>query len=301
MKTTRKHQDVMDKSLKKYLALAFIPAWVLFLFPLVGEKILPGSGQRIALIAWGLAMWMPGAGALLAVSGTDHSPFKKLNLHRLGGKKYYFWAWLIPLILVVITGVLTWVFKLGVFDRELPLIQEMIQQLPEGSGISPRTLLVVQLAASLTLAPLFNTLFALGEELGWRGYLLPKLLPLGEKKALVISGVVWGVWHAPVILQGHNYPQSPRLGAGMMVIFTLLLGIFLGWLYLKTKSPWAPALAHGTINAVASLPLLFLGQVNITWGGTLASAVGWIPLLALALFLYGIGEMPAGKKEERFT
>lgn len=301
METKLKPQDVIDKSLKKYLALAFIPAWVLFLSPLVGDKILPGSGQRIALIAWGLAMWMPGTGALLAVSRTDHSPFKKLNLHHLGKKKYYFWAWLIPLILVVFTGVLTWVFKLGAFDWELPLIQEMINQLPEGSKISPRTLLVVQLAASLTLAPLFNTLFALGEELGWRGYLLPKLLPLGENKALLISGIVWGVWHAPVILQGHNYPHNPLLGAGMMVVFTFLLGIFLSWLYLKTESPWAPALAHGTINAAASLPLLFLDQVNITWGGTLASAVGWTPLLALAMILYGIGEMPAWNKEERFT
>jgi membrane protease YdiL (CAAX protease family) len=78
----------------------------------------------------------------------------------------------------------------------------------------------------------------------------------------------------------------------MMVIFTLLLGIFLSWLYLKTNSPWAPALAHGTVNAVAGIPLLFLSGVDITLGGTLPSIAGWLALSVLAGILIWKKEIP---------
>ena len=102
---------------------------------------------------------------------------------------------------------------------------------------------------SSVAAPLINTLLALGEELGWRGSLLPELLPLGQRRAILLSGVIWGFWHAPVILQGHNYPSQPVLGVFLMVVFAVLVGAFFGWLYLRTRSPWAPALAHGSLNA----------------------------------------------------
>ena len=69
---------------------------------------------------------------------------------------------------------------------------------------------------SSVAAPLINTLLALGEELGWRGLLLPELLPLGQRRAILLSGVIWGFWHAPVILQGHNYPSQPVLGVFLM-------------------------------------------------------------------------------------
>lgn len=145
---------------------------------------------------------------------------------------------------------------------------------------------------SSVAAPLINTLLALGEELGWRGLLLPELLPLGQRRAILLSGVIWGFWHAPVILQGHNYPSQPVLGVFLMVVFTVLAGAFFGWLYLRTRSPWAPALAHGSLNAIAGLPLLFLTGVDITLGGTLASLIGWIPLALFVAWLVWTNRLP---------
>jgi len=77
-----------------------------------------------------------------------------------------------------------------------------------------------------------------------------------------------------------------------MVVFTTPPGGFLSWLYLRMKSPWAPALAHGTINAAAGIPLLFLSGVDSTIGGTLPSLAGWIVLAAFIGILIGIGEIP---------
>ncbi|MBS1250953.1 MAG: hypothetical protein MAG431_02552 [Chloroflexi bacterium] len=278
-----------------FLTIAFLPAWVLFLIPLfVGES---GSitHQIVVTISWALAMWMPGIAALLTTRFVEKSELATLRLGKMGRKGLYFWAWLLPILMVLLTGVLTWAFGLGTFDPELSLIKESLAQMPENTPLSPSTLLAIQILASITLAPLINTLFALGEELGWRGYLLPRLLPLGQKEAILVSGIIWGIWHAPAVAQGLNYPQHPVLGIFLMIGFTVLLGIFLAWLYLETRSPWAPALGHGTINAVAGLPMIVLLSVDITWGGTIASLTGWVSLALVAGYLFWRGHLPVAE------
>ena len=70
------------------------------------------------------------------------------------------------------------------------------------------------------------------------------------------------------------------LGIFLMIVFSVLAGTILSWLYLRTHSPWAPALAHGSLNASGGLPILFLTPVDFAIGGTLSSAIGWIPLAA---------------------
>jgi membrane protease YdiL (CAAX protease family) len=105
--------------------------------------------------------------------------------------------------------------------------------------------------------------------------------------------LIWGLWHIPVILQGHNYPEAPVLGIFLMTVFTVLLGAFLSWLYFKTGSPWAPALGHGSVNAVAALSVIFFSEVNITYGATLTSVSGLIVLVGVVGGMYLTGKLPA--------
>ncbi|MBL6962040.1 MAG: CPBP family intramembrane metalloprotease, partial [Anaerolineales bacterium] len=179
------------------------------------------------------------------------------------------------------------------FDPNLTTVNETIAALPDTGALTSSLLIAIQIGAALTIAPLINVIFALGEELGWRGFLLPKLLPLGQWKAILISNLIWGFWHAPAIVMGLNYPGYPIAGVFMMVVFTLLVGIIMSWLYLNTKSPWTPALAHGSLNAIASLPILFLiPGIDLAIGGTLASVMGWIPLAIFVLWLLGSRRVP---------
>ena len=113
----------------------------------------------------------------------------------------------------------------------------------------------------------FSLEISSGEELGWRGFLLPRLLPLGQWRAIVLSGAIWGFWHAPVILHGHNYPTQPVLGVFMMLIFCALVGAIFSWLYLRALSPWARGLALVALNATGGTPMLFLTGVDIAIGG----------------------------------
>ena len=295
----KKAQVIDRKSLATFLLLAFLISWSLFLVPLAFKSVDTQTRQIITSIAFALAMWGPGIAAIIATLKSGGS-FSDLNLKRLGAKRYLIWAWLLFPILSVATGLVTVLLGFGEFDPDLIFINETLVALPPDAGLTPTLLLVAQIFSAFTIAPLFNMLFAMGEELGWRGFLLPKLLPLGQWKAIIISNVIWGFWHAPAILQGLNYPEYPVAGVFMMVVFTVFLGIILSWLYLNTKSPWAPALAHGAVNAVASLPILFLTPgFNMTLGGTLASVSGWVVLAAFVIWLVATRRVPINAERLR--
>ncbi len=283
--TTQTSSTLDRKSLKTFLILAFSVSWVLFLVPLAFKDADPQLHQIMLTVFFALAMWAPGIAAIIATKKADGS-LAALNIKTLGPKRYYLWAWLLFPVLSVLTGAVTVLFRVAEFDPELSLVRDALAASLETVTLDPMTIISLQVGAAILIAPLFNMIFAFGEELGWRGFLLPKLLPLGEWKAIILSNVIWGLWHAPAIVQGLNYPGYPVLGVLMMVVFTVLVGIILSWLYLNTRSPWAPALAHGSINAVASLSLMFLAPgFNSALGGTLASVMGWIPLGVFVLWL----------------
>ncbi|HIC94786.1 MAG TPA: CPBP family intramembrane metalloprotease [Anaerolineae bacterium] len=283
-------EEVPRKELFWFLIVAFGVSWPLFLLPLAFGPPSSRARQVVTMVAWTAAMWGPGLAAIVVTRFVAGRSLGALNLGRLGPGGWdtlrsYLWAWLLPPALAVVTGLLTLALGAGRLDLEFSALREAMAQAPGGKAISPEMVVAIQLAFALTFAPLFNCLFALGEELGWRGFLLPHLLPLGRWKAILLSNVVWGFWHAPAILQGHNYPDRPVLGIFMMIVFCLLMGAVFSWLYLRTGSPWAPTLAHASLNATAGLPMLFLTDVDIAVGGTVASAIGWIGLAAFVGWL----------------
>lgn len=284
---------IEKRGLTIYLLIAFGIAWPLFLLPILFGP--PGAPARqvASLILWAAAMWAPGIAALVVTRFVAGRSLRALHLDRLGPKRMYLWAWLLPPVLVVAAGIVSWAAGAGVLDLGFPMLRDALATAPDSPPIPVGVLVALQIAAALLIAPLINTIFALGEELGWRGYLLPALLPIGQGRAIVVSGVIWGVWHAPAILQGYNYPTQPVLGVALMTVFTVLIGAIFSWLYLRTGSPWAPALGHASLNATAGIPLLFLTGIDSTIGGTILSPLGWIPVAAFIVWLLVTKRLPA--------
>jgi membrane protease YdiL (CAAX protease family) len=99
----------------------------------------------------------------------------------------------------------------------------------------------------------YGMLAALGEEIGWRGYLLKKVEYLGFWKSVFIIGPIWGLWHFPLILKGYNYPTNPVMGIPMMMLAGTALTPILIYLRKKANSIWAAALFHGSSNALTAL------------------------------------------------
>ena len=120
---------------------------------------------------------------------------------------------------------------------------------------------------------------------GWRGWLLPKLMPLGAGPAVLISGVIWGLWHAPLILLGYNYPTAPGwLAVLSMCGMCIVVGGVFGWLRIRSGSVWPAALAHGAFNAAAGLSLLVVAAGDIV-DPTQATILGWSGWIVPALLV----------------
>ena len=193
--------------------------------------------------------------------------------------KYYLAAYFYP-FLVVGFGVLLFVIMgLGTLRTDLDLI------FPTQYGIPIYIYLI-----NYTIAPIFpNSLFAFGEEYGWRGYLQELLLEkFSILKTLLITGVIWGLWHAPIIAMGYNYNQYPLPGVFLFVLWTTFVGIFFGWLKIKSKSVLTAALAHGAINAYVGFGIIF-AQTNNQLLGVPFGAPGLLAFLILAIiFLWDL-------------
>jgi membrane protease YdiL (CAAX protease family) len=146
-------------------------------------------------------------------------------------------------------------------------------------------LLVVQVVVgSFTV----NAVVALGEELGWRGYLLPALLPLGRVPAVLLTGLIWAGWHLPLILLGYEYTGAPRPAAmAAFATFCVTSGALLAWFRLRTGSVLPGAVAHGTINAVAGLPAVLVAAGHPQHLLLLAPA-GLLGSLAFAVVVAGL-------------
>lgn len=121
-----------------------------------------------------------------------------------------------------------------------------------------------------------NLPFMFGEEFGWRGLMLRETQKLGFIKANLFIGVIWGLWHLPVILMGHNYPHHPHLGIIMMCIFTTALAPIFAYVRLKTKSILGSCMLHGMINATPLMFVLYIDNTNELY----SSISGWAGVIA---------------------
>jgi membrane protease YdiL (CAAX protease family) len=131
-----------------------------------------------------------------------------------------------------------------------------------------------------------NLLSVLGEECAWRGFVLNRLMPLGQKKAVLISGVLWGLWMQPIVVLGRAYfPSQPILGGLIMMMTAILIGVVFGWLRLASGSIWPSVCAHSA-NAAAYHACGLFGAAEQTnrWPGTMIVGV-LIPLILLITFL----------------
>jgi len=118
---------------------------------------------------------------------------------------------------------------------------------------------------------------AFGEELGWRGYLTTALSPMGFWPSAIVIGVIWGAWHAPIILLGYNFGRTDALGVVFMIVFCLLLSVILQWSRYFTRSVWPAAVGHGALNTAFVYPMFWVQQPDPLLGSAVG-VPGWIVL-----------------------
>lgn len=200
----------------------------------------------------------------------------------------------IPVFVVITTLICA---ALGLYRLDLVGLSMLAQQHEQltGRAPDPQMMLIVSIGA-VALTPILNALPSFGEEWGWRGWLYPTLRRYGTWPAILISGLIWGAWHAPLTLLGYNYALLGPWSALMFLPFCIAFGAVLAWTREFTGSVWPAVAAHGGFNGSTGLVLLFgaAGQeVNFALVGPI-SVVGIVlfALIAGLLFRLAPGRPP---------
>jgi membrane protease YdiL (CAAX protease family) len=184
------------------------------------------------------ALWMstPAVATLIMLlvvtrEGYSKEGWKSLGLHRLGLSVWWI-AFGVSLIVTVAATAIVWATPLASFRvPEIGIVDTIIDFF---------FVLIV-----------FTPTFILAEEIGMRGYLLPKLLPLGQKRALLLVGLVWGAWHLPLFYLTSLFPTGDALIFVPLVVATIVAASFLfGYFRIYTGSVWPGAIAHAVHNGL---------------------------------------------------
>ena len=264
------------KRIITYLALTFAVTYALEI--LVVIPLATGTGMGSGLAAPPVAvqliissmMFIPALCVLLTrlitKEGFKNSMIKPRRFRRTF--KYYLIAWFGPAVLTVIGSAVYFLIFPSDFDPTMSAAALMIQEstAAQGGAAIPedlmQTMLWAQLGVGVLLSPILNCLTCFGEEWGWRGYLVPKMHEkLSFIPTVLTTGVIWGLWHAPLTVIGHNYgvgyPGWPFLGIFAMCIFCTVVGTLFSYLTIKAESCLPAVIGHGALNGFVSAAALF--------------------------------------------
>ena len=284
----------MDKRLAVFLGVTFGLSWTTWAIAgVITGAVTQGVSASLPMVAVvAVSMFFPlvGAFAANAVVPQEQRVDLALKPRLRGNGRFYAFAWLLPAVLTLLGAALFFL----VFPQFLDGDATQLRSALEASGVPANQLgLIVmgQLLAAVTVGPLINTFPSLGEEVGWRGMLLPLLCErMSERRAAIVSGVIWGLWHAPIIAMGHNYgvgyPGFPITGILTMVVACTSIGCLLSWLRLRSGSVWPCAVAHGAINAITNAGVLFSTAGATLYGPSALGLVAGIPTMLLAVYCW---------------
>nr|WP_321236217.1 CPBP family intramembrane glutamic endopeptidase [uncultured Psychroserpens sp.] len=239
----------LEKNVWLYIGLVFLFTYAFQIITIVN------GGKNFALYSLfiGLTMFFPAIGAIIYLIKTKQG-LKYINWH-IGKVKYLFLS-LILLILITFLGILifehTGLASNNVFLIDNGKVHSIEIFLILGANEQSIPFFLLNFFITGIVSSLIMSLLAIGEEIGWRGFLQKKLL---EKNSLFASltflGLLWGFWHFPLVINGFNYPEYPVLGAFLILpLTTVFISYFFGWLTINSKSVWPAVIAHGALNSV---------------------------------------------------
>jgi membrane protease YdiL (CAAX protease family) len=280
----------MKKSIL-FIVLTFLVSWLMAgLFYFLGGKWYTPSSLAMA----GFYMFVPTIAVIIVQKLIYREPvIKPLGISfRLN--RWFLVAWLLPLIIalaafgisLLMPGVEYSSNMEGMLERfRGTLNPEQIRQMQQQAAISPVHPFWLALIQGLIAGVTVNAIAGFGEELGWRGLLQREWAGLGFWKSSALIGAVWGLWHAPLILQGHNYPQHRLTGVFMMTLWCVLLAPIFSYVRVRAKSVIAAAIIHGSLNGTYGLAIMMIkGGSDLVVGVT--GLAGFIALAVTNVILF---------------
>jgi len=272
------------KQITLFLVLTFVLSWA-FMIGVIMPAALKSQAnpddkmvQAIAVALTASVMFFPTIGVLLTRLITKDWTDCKLRLNLKGNAAPYLIGWFGPLVLTILGTALYFALFPGQFSMDT------FMEKPWG-------------ALLMLVAPLLNAINCFGEEWGWRGFLFPKMKEGRSFVATaVLVGLIWGIWHAPIIAVGHNYGKVVGTDPWWMIAaaiaamcaFCIVLTFLFSYISTKADSVWPAVIAHGCVNGCAGLGILFLVDAktaNAFIGPTPVGIIGGIAFIAAAVWI----------------
>lgn len=295
MQTSTKEQ-VMSSKAKKiliFLALTFLLDWsMVYIYLALGGKW-EGIGPMALALAY---MFVPMIVTIIVQKGIFREALVKPLGISFKINAWFFVAWFLPVALGFATMGISLLLPGITFTPDLSgyldalsksLTPEQIAQAKQQLDAMPVSPIWLILMQTLIAGTTINAVAGFGEELGWRGLLVKELGSMGFWKSSALIGLIWGIWHAPLILLGHNYPEHPQIGVLLMTVWTVLMAPLFSYIRIKARSVIAASIFHGTINAAYGLSIILIsGGDDLTVGMTGLAGFITFALTDLGIFIY---------------
>lgn len=276
------NRKMVKKRLTIYLLIAFGLVWIpTIIFTTNGGQYESGAMDFILTYS----MLCPGIAVLITRFvtkegyGVNGRGFLQLGIDLGKGRwKWYLFAMIIPIVYMDLGTALMYLLFPKCFNPDMLEIY----------GVSRENLWMYPIVGITSTVML--SVGALGEELGWRGYMIPKLEELfGTKKAIIIGGIIWGIWHYPANYAGHNfgtgYWGEPWSGFFVFTLCTIFMGALLVFVTKKTGSIWPATFLHAVNNSGANMLSAYYDREQFTgiWSESVVSAA----IQMIPIFIFG--------------
>ncbi|MDE7132164.1 MAG: CPBP family intramembrane metalloprotease [Lachnospiraceae bacterium] len=280
------------KRLLVYLALAFGLTWIIFFAYILSGHVWAADGEISGIDQFvSLGMLCPALAMLLtryvtgegfAVTGKDSL---LLGISFKDRKWMYFAiAMFLPWIYIELGNALMLLISSNAFDPHNPELLRLTD--------NERAIVYMQPIAAIVSGAMAS-FAAFGEEAGWRGYMMPKMIKLwGVGKAVVIGGIIWGIWHWPLTYVGHNFGMEyfgyPFTGFATMCVLCIFMGIILTYVTCKSGSIWPAAILHAINNASPSVLQYFINHDKVSgWrsDSVVSFLISILPMVVIAVYI----------------
>jgi membrane protease YdiL (CAAX protease family) len=253
------------KGVLTFLLISFVPAWgaIFVAYPVLGMSLADPLTQLTVALPMAFS---PAIAAVVVRRWVTGEGFRDAGLApraRAAGF-YYLCAWIGPVLVLAATVGLATV--LGLYEPDFSSLPQLIPGMRQPMAVLPLLLVPV------VMVPAFW-----GEEFGWRSYLQQRV-SRRPVQAAVITGIIWSVWHYPLVFTDYGAYSSPLLGIVTWTLTIVPQAIILAWLFLRSGSVWVPCLAHAGNNMIFGT---LSSALLVEEGGLDGSTVALLELIPL--------------------
>jgi len=245
--------------------------------------------------------------AVLIMNNAFQAPIEELNWNRFPARWLPLALFLMPVIIHMVALPMLAYLNNGVLPWQSWLLASDNGEYRSPASLGWSTLtsggLILKIIINAIVGVMIVSLLAFLEEIGWRAWMLPRLIKRFDLRKGVLTGaVIWALWHVPFMLSGILYVKG--IPANLMVLINPFgifgAGLVISWFWIKTKSIWIVSIAHGALNNWGQYAFKFMqhdagdGRDQQVW--LFAGVNGSLLLLGIIL-LIGIKENRTLKSE----